>query len=182
MINDPKKFKEGDSVAWQNGPIRFKEKIVKMKDGRLAVKGISGLIPITSIHLPLEKIKPIKEDLQEAKYTHSVANVLALINSLKYKFTKSSNEQSNPYSSTKSVNIIAPGATKIDFKKLAELFKSKGYQYSKDSHYHIFFLSNSERVVIDTKPEESWSLNKKFWHGSITLTKKAKATTLPYYD
>jgi hypothetical protein len=56
------KFEVGDTVEWHNGPITFKEKVIKLKDGRLAVPGASGPIPLTSIRSPLTKVK---EDLDE---------------------------------------------------------------------------------------------------------------------
>jgi hypothetical protein len=179
MANDPKKFKEGDVVTWQNGAITFKEKIFKMKDGRLAVKGVTGPIPLTAIHLPLKKVKP--GNINEAMYGHSVANILAELASLKYKFTKGSPHGNNPYSSTKEIAIYAPGKLKIDFKKVADRFKSKGYQYTKDSHSHYFKMSPSAHFRIDTKPQTTF-MDGKIWFGTITLPKKAKDMTLPYYD
>jgi hypothetical protein len=55
-VKDINTLKVGDIVVWYNGPLTFKEKVVKMKDGRLAVRGIgSSLIPLTSLRLDLFK-------------------------------------------------------------------------------------------------------------------------------
>jgi hypothetical protein len=55
-VKDINTLTVGDIVVWYNGPLTFKEKVVKMKDGRLAVRGIgSSLIPLTSLRLDLFK-------------------------------------------------------------------------------------------------------------------------------
>lgn len=55
-VKDINTLKVGDTVVWYNGPLTFKEKVVKMKDGRLAVRGIgSSFIPLTSLRLDLFK-------------------------------------------------------------------------------------------------------------------------------
>ena len=96
-VKDINTLKIGDTIVWYNGPITFKEKIIKLKDGRLGVSGVSGDIPLTTLksynqlfkesNTTMKNTDTLLEDartlITTAKLDENVDNIKSIVSTVK---------------------------------------------------------------------------------------------------